>query len=109
MDLGSSLVILLVIVMILTDMFGLMYWWSIQLNAVSLVNLVMAVGISVEFCSHITRYISIGIPISVFNIIMCLNIQGLRREHRRPGQGGQGPLRHRRNGQLGTYNWSRHI
>ena len=56
MDLGSSLVILLVIVMILTDMFGLMYWWSIQLNAVSLVNLVMAVGISVEFCSHITRY-----------------------------------------------------
>ena len=45
MDLGSSLVILLVIVMILTDMFGLMYWWSIQLNAVSLVNLVMAVGI----------------------------------------------------------------
>ena len=57
MDLGSSLVILLVIVMILTDMFGLMYWWSIQLNAVSLVNLVMAVGISVEFCSHITRYL----------------------------------------------------
>jgi Niemann-Pick C1 protein len=32
-----------------------MYWWNIQLNAVSLVNLVMAVGISVEFCSHITR------------------------------------------------------
>ena len=60
MDLGSSLVILLVIVMILTDMFGLMYWWSIQLNAVSLVNLVMAVGISVEFCSHITRAFAVS-------------------------------------------------
>ena len=70
MDLGSSLVILLVIVMILTDMFGLMYWWSIQLNAVSLVNLVMAVGISVEFCSHITRYVSIVISISMSNSIM---------------------------------------
>ena len=33
-----------------------MYWWSITLNAVSLTNLVMAVGISVEFCSHIVKY-----------------------------------------------------
>ena len=32
-----------------------MYAWDVTLNAVSLVNLVMAVGISVEFCSHITR------------------------------------------------------
>ena len=37
------------------NMFGLMYVWDITLNAVSLVNLVMAVGISVEFCAHITR------------------------------------------------------
>ena len=29
--------------------------WDIALNAVSLVNLVMAIGISVEFCAHITR------------------------------------------------------
>jgi len=32
-----------------------MFWWDIPLNALSLVNLVMSVGISVEFCSHITR------------------------------------------------------
>ncbi len=61
MDLGSSLIILLVIVMILVNMFGLMYWWSIQLNAVSLVNLVMAVGISVEFCSHMTRAFAVTV------------------------------------------------
>ena len=34
---------------------GLMYIWDITLNAISLVNLVMAVGISVDFCTHITR------------------------------------------------------
>ena len=52
---SSSLIILMVILMVLVNMGGLMYWWNIQLNAVSLVNLVMAVGISVEFCSHLTR------------------------------------------------------
>ncbi len=38
-----------------TNLIGLMYWWSVTLNAISLVNLVMASGISVEFCSHIIR------------------------------------------------------
>lgn len=55
LDLRSSLIIILIIVMILVNMGGLMYWWNITLNAVSLVNLVMAVGISVEFGAHITR------------------------------------------------------
>lgn len=40
-DLTSSLIILATISMIIADMFGLMYWWDISLNAVSLVNLVM--------------------------------------------------------------------
>ena len=42
LDLHSSLVILITITMIIADLFGLMYWWNISLNAVSLVNLVMA-------------------------------------------------------------------
>ena len=54
-DLRSAGIIVLVIWMIVMNMFGLMYVWDITLNAVSLVNLVMAVGISVEFCAHITR------------------------------------------------------
>ena len=48
-----------VILLILLDLGGLMYWWNITLNDVSLVNLVMAVGISVEFCSHITRHFAV--------------------------------------------------
>ena len=35
--------------------------WHITLNAVSLVNLVMAVGISVEFSSHITRAFAVNV------------------------------------------------
>lgn len=60
-DLVSSLIILLIIVLIVLNLGALMYWWHITLNAVSLVNLVMAVGISVEFCSHITRAFSVNI------------------------------------------------
>lgn len=52
-NLFSSCVIILIVLMILVNMAGLMYIWSISLNAVSLVNLVMAVGIAVEFCGHI--------------------------------------------------------
>jgi len=55
LDFRSSIIIVLIISMILVNLGGLMYWWNITLNAVSLVNLVMAVGISVEFCAHITR------------------------------------------------------
>jgi len=54
-DLYISTVVVGTIASIVIDLMGLMYFWDIQLNAISLVNLVMAVGISVEFCSHIAR------------------------------------------------------
>lgn len=60
LDFHSSIIIILTIVMIVLNLMGLMHWWSISLNAVSLVNLVMAVGISVEFCSHITRAFAVS-------------------------------------------------
>merc|ERR1712126_98330 len=60
MDIRSAGIILLCIVLILINLMGMMYWWDITLNAVSLVNLVMAVGISVEFCSHITRTFAVN-------------------------------------------------
>jgi len=34
-------IVILTILMILINLGGLMYWWSISLNAISLVNLVM--------------------------------------------------------------------
>lgn len=36
-------------------MIAMMYLWNIEMNAISLVNLVMSVGISLEFCAHIAR------------------------------------------------------
>ncbi|KAK4687526.1 hypothetical protein P7C73_g2603, partial [Tremellales sp. Uapishka_1] len=38
-----------------TSVMGVMGFWGISLNAISLVNLVISLGIAVEFCSHIAR------------------------------------------------------
>ncbi|KAL0275291.1 UNVERIFIED_CONTAM: hypothetical protein PYX00_003193 [Menopon gallinae] len=56
LDLCSAIIVMITIAMIIINIGGLMYWWSIDLNAVSLVNLVMAVGIAVEFCSHLVHF-----------------------------------------------------
>ncbi|XP_007954611.1 NPC1-like intracellular cholesterol transporter 1 [Orycteropus afer afer] len=60
MDLRSGLLNLFSIIMILVDTVGFMALWGISYNAVSLINLVTAVGISVEFVSHITRSFAIS-------------------------------------------------
>ena len=56
--LGSLLtgaVVALTVIMILVDIIGVMALAGVSLNAVSLVNLVICVGIGVEFCAHIAR------------------------------------------------------
>ncbi|KAK2895141.1 NPC intracellular cholesterol transporter 1 [Channa argus] len=60
-ELWSAVLVTVTIAMILINMFGVMWLWNISLNAVSLVNLVMSCGISVEFCSHIVRAFSISV------------------------------------------------
>ena len=56
LDLTSAIIVLFTVLLILVNLGAFMYWWNITLNAVSLTNLVMAVGISVEFSAHIMRY-----------------------------------------------------
>ena len=41
LDFHSAFILLIMIVTIITNLAGMMYWWNISLNAVSLVNLVM--------------------------------------------------------------------
>uniref|UniRef100_A0A4W3HYR2 NPC1 like intracellular cholesterol transporter 1 n=1 Tax=Callorhinchus milii TaxID=7868 RepID=A0A4W3HYR2_CALMI len=60
MDLRSGFLNLVTIIMIIVDTVGVMTLWSIDYNAVSLINLVTAVGISVEFVSHLTRSFAIS-------------------------------------------------
>jgi Niemann-Pick C1 protein len=59
-DIHSSIVVVITITMIVINIGGLMFYWNISLNAISLVNLVMAVGISVEFCSHLVHSFSVS-------------------------------------------------
>ncbi|KAG5081841.1 hypothetical protein AAZX31_02G292500 [Glycine max] len=51
----SSAILLLVLIMIILDLMGVMAILGIQLNAVSVVNLIMSIGIAVEFCVHIVH------------------------------------------------------
>uniref|UniRef100_A0A8D0C0T0 NPC1 like intracellular cholesterol transporter 1 n=1 Tax=Salvator merianae TaxID=96440 RepID=A0A8D0C0T0_SALMN len=60
LDLRSAFINLLTIIMIVVDTVGAMTLWGISYNAVALINLVTAVGISVEFVSHITRSFAIS-------------------------------------------------
>ncbi|PHH89019.1 hypothetical protein CDD83_6766 [Cordyceps sp. RAO-2017] len=56
--LGSALtsaVVTATVVMSVVDIMGAMALFDVSLNAVSLVNLIICVGISVEFCAHIAR------------------------------------------------------
>eukprot|EP01100_Stratorugosa_tubuloviscum_P013850 TRINITY_DN711_c2_g4_i1.p1 TRINITY_DN711_c2_g4~~TRINITY_DN711_c2_g4_i1.p1 ORF type:complete len:1200 (+),score=521.97 TRINITY_DN711_c2_g4_i1:261-3860(+) len=48
-------IVLLMVIMIEVDVLGIMYLWDVTLNAVSVVNLIMAIGISVEYCVHLTQ------------------------------------------------------
>ena len=49
LDLWNSVVVVVTITMIIVNIGGLMYFWGVTLNAVSLVNLVMVCIISVFF------------------------------------------------------------
>ncbi|EGW08630.1 NPC1-like intracellular cholesterol transporter 1 [Cricetulus griseus] len=60
LDMRSGILNLLSIIMILVDTIGLMAVWGITYNAVSLINLVTAVGMSVEFVSHLTRSFAVS-------------------------------------------------
>ena len=53
-----SIIQVVTIAMIIGDLLGLMALWSVDFNALSLLNLIMAIGISVEFCIHLsTRFL----------------------------------------------------
>lgn len=56
--LGSTLTgasVAITVIMTIVDIIGAMAVFNVSLNAVSLVNLIICVGIAVEFCAHIAR------------------------------------------------------
>ncbi|VDO07864.1 unnamed protein product [Rodentolepis nana] len=55
LNFAATFAVLLGVVCIDVSLVGLMSIWDINLNAISLVNLVVCTGIAVEFCAHIVR------------------------------------------------------
>ncbi|KAG9227967.1 patched sphingolipid transporter-like protein [Amylocarpus encephaloides] len=51
----TGTVVTITVIMIVIDIIGFMAVFNVSLNAVSLVNLIICVGIGVEFCAHIAR------------------------------------------------------
>ncbi|CAH8593985.1 unnamed protein product [Schistosoma guineensis] len=60
-DIVATLMVIFGVVYIVISVSAVMVLWSITLNALSLVNLVVALGISVEFCAHIVRSFTISV------------------------------------------------
>ena len=52
---ATGAVVTITVVMIVVDIIGTMAVANVSLNAVSLVNLIICVGIGVEFCAHVAR------------------------------------------------------
>lgn len=48
LDFHSAIIVALAVIAIVINIMGLMYWWNISLNALSLVNLVV-----VSYCLHL--------------------------------------------------------
>jgi Niemann-Pick C1 protein len=54
-SLVTGAVVAFTVIMIVVDIIGVMAVAHVSLNAISLVNLVICIGIGVEFCAHIAR------------------------------------------------------
>ncbi|KAF2171202.1 hypothetical protein M409DRAFT_18319 [Zasmidium cellare ATCC 36951] len=55
----TGLVVTITVIMTVIDILGTMALAGVSLNAVSLVNIIICVGIAVEFCAHIARAFTI--------------------------------------------------
>lgn len=48
----TTFTVMFTAILVVVNMMGIMYIWDIPLNAVSNMNLIVSIGIAVEFCSH---------------------------------------------------------
>ncbi|KAF2772367.1 NCR1, Niemann-pick type C [Teratosphaeria nubilosa] len=58
-SISTGIVVTITVAMIVVDICGTMALVGVSLNAVSLVNIIICVGIGVEFCAHIARAFTI--------------------------------------------------
>ncbi|KAG5221192.1 patched family-domain-containing protein [Salix suchowensis] len=51
----TGTIVTAVVALTVINVMGMMATWGVSLNAISLVNLVISLGIAVEFCAHVAR------------------------------------------------------
>ncbi|KAK4054758.1 niemann-Pick type C- protein 1 [Microbotryomycetes sp. JL201] len=51
----TGLIVVITVALTVINVLGIMGVWHVSLNPLSLVNLVISIGIAVEFCSHVAR------------------------------------------------------
>jgi predicted RND superfamily exporter protein len=54
-DVVSGLIVLVTVGLIVVDTYGFCVLWDVDMNALTLINLIAAAGLSVEFCGHTVR------------------------------------------------------
>ena len=54
-DVTATLLVFFGFVALVIELFGLMYIWDVALNSVSMINLVMAIGFSVDYSAHVAH------------------------------------------------------
>eukprot|EP00163_Fabomonas_tropica_P016341 TRINITY_DN2934_c0_g2_i1.p1 TRINITY_DN2934_c0_g2~~TRINITY_DN2934_c0_g2_i1.p1 ORF type:complete len:442 (-),score=90.72 TRINITY_DN2934_c0_g2_i1:809-2050(-) len=52
---GMALLTIVVVIIIDIDVLGLMHFWGVRIDSISLINLVLSIGFSVDFCAHIAH------------------------------------------------------
>lgn len=55
MDFSVTCLVFFSFVALIFELFGIMYAWNVPLNSVSMINLVMAIGFSVDYSAHIAH------------------------------------------------------
>ncbi|XP_045610892.2 patched domain-containing protein 3 [Procambarus clarkii] len=52
-NLSTSVMVLVCVMMTLVDMGGLMHWWGLTIDTVSCIDIVLAIGLCVDYAAHI--------------------------------------------------------
>eukprot|EP01121_Diplochlamys_sp_Union-15-3_P002913 TRINITY_DN1274_c1_g2_i2.p1 TRINITY_DN1274_c1_g2~~TRINITY_DN1274_c1_g2_i2.p1 ORF type:complete len:367 (+),score=36.50 TRINITY_DN1274_c1_g2_i2:149-1249(+) len=71
-----SLIVIANILLIDVDLLGMMYFWSINLNSVSLILMLISIGLAVDSCAHIAHGYSLSKRHGNCRVILALEHMG---------------------------------
>jgi len=54
-DLRAALMVVLCVVMVDVDILGMMWMWDLTIDSVTIINLVLAIGLSVDYSAHVAH------------------------------------------------------